>query len=83
MNHQADDLTAERAAKIYAKLGRGSMPDIRTIGAALKTSRQEALREAAKVVDTVEADTDLVNFDVTIACRRIHEQLMRLASDGG
>jgi len=53
------------------------------VAAAIKTVRQEALREAAKVVDTVEADTDLVNFDVTIACRRIHEQLMRLASEGG
>ena len=45
-----DDLTAERAAYIYAKLGRGSMPDIRTIGDAIKTARQEALREAARVV---------------------------------
>ena len=45
-----DDLTTERAAKIYAKLGRGSMPDIRTIGAALTTARQEALREAKVII---------------------------------
>jgi len=80
-----DDLTAERAAYIYAKLGRGSMPDIRTIGAALKTARQEALREAREKVNSrfKSVPTGLLGAGMQLGLREALAELDRLASEGG
>ena len=86
-----DDLTAERAAYIYAKLGRGSMPDIRTIGAALKTARQEALREAAQQARFGAMELRAINEPLQTdalgygqkALQDFADILDRLASEGG
>lgn len=81
------DLTAERAALlvhqriVLAPTREAKEDNLKVIAAALKTARQEALREASRVADEYGAK----EWDKGIqdAMARLSLRLDRLASEGG
>ena len=86
--HQADDLTAERAAALLSNIV-GIVPmteqqratRVQWLVDYAKTARQEALREACKLVSDYNCMHDH-GKKATKACDDIFEQLDRLASEG-
>ena len=87
-NHQADDLTAERAAQFlkqhFTELlrddGEPCVGDVALIQDLIKTARQEALREAAQVIPRNWLDP-LLKGVRTSSCPEIEQLLQSIKAE--